>query len=100
MNQNTLIRLEKEAEKMVLQIPASLDSEEFTSLFNEKFAELIIRECADALFEESIRLFELYSEENNLRLSEEYHMCSTQCLKDIAVIEKHFEVDILELKND
>ena len=48
MNQNTLIRLEKEAEKMVLQIPASLDCEEFTSLFNEKFAELIVRECVKA----------------------------------------------------
>jgi hypothetical protein len=66
----------------------------------EKFAELIIKECADALFDESTRLFELYSEENNLRLSEEYHMCSNQCLKDIAVIEKHFGIDILELKNE
>jgi hypothetical protein len=47
MNQTILIRLEKEAEKMVLQIPASLESEEFTWLFNEKFAELIVRECAD-----------------------------------------------------
>lgn len=42
MNQDTLIRLEKAAEKMVLQIPASLDSDEFTSLFNEKFAESIV----------------------------------------------------------
>ena len=47
MNQDILIRLEKEAEKMVLQIPASLDSGEFTSLFNEKLAELIVQECAD-----------------------------------------------------
>jgi hypothetical protein len=46
MNQTILIRLEKEAEKMVLQIPASLESNEFTWLFNEKFAELIVRECA------------------------------------------------------
>ena len=47
MNQDTLIRLEKEAEKIVLQIPASLDCDEFTSLFNEKFAELIVRECIE-----------------------------------------------------
>jgi hypothetical protein len=46
MNQTILIRLEKEAEKMVLQIPVSLDSNLFTWLFNEKFAELIVRECA------------------------------------------------------
>lgn len=54
MNQNTLIRLEKEAEKMVLQIPASLDCEEFTSLFNEKFAELIVQECIDTVLDSSV----------------------------------------------
>jgi hypothetical protein len=46
MNQNILIRLEKQAEKLVLDIPASLDCDEYTPLFNEKFAELIVRECA------------------------------------------------------
>lgn len=51
MNQDTLIRLEKAAEKMVLQIPASLDSDEFTSLFNEKFAELIVEECRTVIVE-------------------------------------------------
>ncbi len=45
MNQNILIGLERQAEKLVLQIPAALDSNEYTSLFNEKFAELIVREC-------------------------------------------------------
>ena len=46
MNQNILVGLERQAEKLVLQIPAALDSNEYTSLFNEKFAELIVRECA------------------------------------------------------
>lgn len=50
MNQNILIRLEKQAEKLVLDIPASLDCDEYTSLFNEKFAELIVRECADLCY--------------------------------------------------
>ena len=45
MNQNILMRLEKKAEKLVLDIPASLDCNEYTPLFNEKFAELIVREC-------------------------------------------------------
>lgn len=49
MNQNILIRLEKQAEKLVLDIPASLDCDEYTPLFNEKFAELIIRKCMDLL---------------------------------------------------
>ena len=39
------MRLEKKAEKLVLDIPASLDCNEYTPLFNEKFAELIVREC-------------------------------------------------------
>ena len=47
MNQNILVGLEQQAEKLVLQIPAALDSNEYTSLFNEKFAELIVKECCD-----------------------------------------------------
>jgi hypothetical protein len=38
--------LEKQADAFVLSIPASLDINEYTSIFNEKFAELIIEECA------------------------------------------------------
>jgi hypothetical protein len=37
--------LERQAEKFVMGIPASLDINEYTSVFNEKFAELIVREC-------------------------------------------------------
>ena len=58
MNQDILIRLEKAAEKMVLQIPASLDSSEFTSLFNEKFAELIVRECMEQVRGEYVPVLE------------------------------------------
>lgn len=49
MNQNILMRLEKQAEKLVLDIPASLDCDEYTPLFNEKLAELILKECTDML---------------------------------------------------
>lgn len=45
MNQDLLIKLEKAAEKLVLDFPASLDCPEYTALFNEKFAQLIVREC-------------------------------------------------------
>ena len=37
--------LEQQAEKFVMSIPASLDINEYTSVFNAKFAELIVREC-------------------------------------------------------
>lgn len=39
--------LERQAEKFVMSIPASLDINEYTSVFNEKFAELIVTECAN-----------------------------------------------------
>lgn len=41
--------LEKQAEKFVLDIPASLNINEHTSVFNEKFAELIIKECSKVI---------------------------------------------------
>lgn len=55
-------------------------------------AELIIAECTTILFNESERLFELYSEENNMQLAEQYEVCSDQCINDIALIDKHFGV--------
>jgi hypothetical protein len=36
--------LERQAEKFVMSIPASLDINEYTLVFNEKFAELIVKE--------------------------------------------------------
>jgi hypothetical protein len=59
----------------------------------EKFAELIVRECATALFDESERLSGLYSEEDNWNSAEEYEIRSNQCIDDITLIEKHFGVE-------
>lgn len=42
-----LKELERQAEKFVLDIPASLDINEYTAVFNEKLAELIIAECTE-----------------------------------------------------
>ena len=59
----------------------------------EKFAELIVRECTAALFDESERLSGLYSDEDNWDSAEEYEIRSNQCIDDIALIEKHFGVE-------
>ena len=59
----------------------------------KKFAELIVRECTAALFDESERLSGLYSEEDNWNSAEEYEIRSNQCIDDIALIEKHFGVE-------
>ena len=45
--------LERLAEKFVMSIPASLDINEYTSVFNEKFAELIVRECSLFVFKQN-----------------------------------------------
>lgn len=63
------------------------------SEFTKKFAELIVRECTAALFDESERLSGLYSEEDNWDSAEEYEIRSNQCVDDIALIEKHFGVE-------
>ena len=59
----------------------------------EKFAELIVRECTAALFDESERLSGLYSEEADMQQAERYELCSEQCTDNIALIEKHFGVE-------
>ena len=59
----------------------------------KKFAELIVRECTAALFDESERLFGLYSEEADMQQAERYELCSEQCTDNIALIEKHFGVE-------
>ena len=59
----------------------------------EKFAELIVRECTAALFDESERLSGLYSEEDNWDSAEEYEIRSNQCVNNIELIEKHFGVE-------
>jgi hypothetical protein len=46
MNQELLIKLEKQAEKLTLDIPAPLYDADFTCLFNEQLVKLVVRECA------------------------------------------------------
>ena len=61
--------------------------------FSQKFAEVVVAKCTAMLFDESERLSELYSEEENMSLAEEYEIRSNQCIDDIALIEKHFGVE-------
>ena len=62
-------------------------------LFEQNFAELIVRECARILFDESEKLIELSSTEANPKLAEAYESCHYQCIDDIAIIETHFGVE-------
>jgi hypothetical protein len=76
MNQEILIRLEKQAEKLVLEIPASLDCDEYTALFNEKLTELILKECTDVLMQRH---------EESKHSHNYYHVTAN-------MLKKHFEV--------
>ena len=58
MNEELLQRLEREAEKITLDMPASLDDREFTAVFNAEFARLIVSECVRYFNEDYQRDFD------------------------------------------
>jgi hypothetical protein len=58
----------------------------------EKFAELIIAECTQVLFDEAERLNGLSSEETNLIISNDLESCAEKCMDNIVRIEEHFGV--------
>ena len=60
----------------------------------EKFAELIINECTQVLFDEAERLNGLSSEETNLAFSDDLESCAEKCMDNIVRIEEHFGVEL------
>jgi hypothetical protein len=66
---------------------------EWFPMFKERFAELIVRECATLLFNESERLYAYSSECDNMRHSDEAELCAEKCVDLIAMIEQHFGVE-------
>ena len=61
-----------------------------TAVWAEKFAELIIQECTQLLFNESERLYSYSSECDNMRDSDEAELCAEKCMDNIKMIEQHF----------
>jgi hypothetical protein len=51
VNEELLQRLERAAERITLDMPASLDDREFTQVFNLEFARLIVEECCDLIYD-------------------------------------------------
>ena len=49
MNELLIQRLEREAEKITLDMPASLTDKEFTAVFNVELVRLVLQECFDIL---------------------------------------------------
>lgn len=59
----------------------------------EKFAELIVQECAQLLFAEAERLYSYSSECDNMHDSDEAEVCAEKCIDNIKMIEQHFGVE-------
>ena len=59
----------------------------------EKFAELILLECTQVLFNESERLYDLSTEETNHRTANELEACAENCMNNIAALERHFGIE-------
>ena len=69
------------------------DRELYTKEQFEKFAELILLECTQVLFNESERLYDQSTEETNHRTANELEACAENCMSNIAALERHFGVE-------
>lgn len=65
----------------------------FQGFDKEKFADLIIQQCIQLLFDESERLYAYSSECDNMRHSDEAELCAEKCMDNIKMIEEHFGVN-------
>ena len=97
MNQKLLIRLEQAAEKLVLDIPAALDDDDYTALFNEKFAELVVQECCQYLSDEIGRLNEYRAAlerepQRNEIFIDQIDVCIDKCQDNILGLREHFGI--------
>jgi len=58
----------------------------------EKFAELIVEECADVLRVESERLYKLAEEEKDEVFASNFEICAEKCWDNEVAIKIHFGV--------
>jgi hypothetical protein len=68
---------------------------DFTFLheWTEKFAELIVRECANVLRAESERLYKLSAEEKDELFASNFEICAEKCVDNEVAIREHFGVE-------
>ena len=59
----------------------------------EKFAELIVRECANVLRAESERLYKLSAEEKDELFASNFKICAEKCVDNEVAIREHFGVE-------
>jgi len=62
-------------------------------LYNEKFAELIVRECCQYLNSEAERLYALSISEHRSDFKEDFEICAEKCYDNIQGLKEHFGVE-------
>ena len=62
-------------------------------MYEEKFAELIVRECANVLRAESERLYKLSAEEKDELFASNFEICAEKCVDNEVAIREHFGVE-------
>ena len=60
---------------------------------SKKFAELIVRECANVLRAESERLYKLSAEEKDELFASNFEICAEKCVDNEVAIREHFGVE-------
>lgn len=68
-------------------------TDEQGGLDRHQFAGLIVRKCADLLWNESERLYAYSSECNEVRDSHEAEIAAEKCLDNIKMLKEHFGVN-------
>ena len=61
--------------------------------FNQKFAELIVRECGKYLESEAERLYALSAQESNPNFQSNFEICAEKCYDNIQGLKEHFGVE-------
>ena len=61
--------------------------------FMDKFAKLIVRECANVLRAESERLYKLSAEEKDELFASNFEICAEKCVDNELAIKEHFGVE-------
>lgn len=72
----------------VSNIVLSVNSEKF----EEKFAELIVRECGKYLESEAERLYALFAQESDPNFQSNFEICAKKCYDNIEGLKEHFGV--------
>jgi hypothetical protein len=87
----------KELAEQATSIVEMVGPQGYTSSYanfdREKFAELILLECTQVLFNESERLYDQSTEETNHRTANELEACAENCMNNIAALERHFGIE-------